>query len=181
MHFLDEFSCKSFDRGASRWKEALWVAVRCVFFEWAFPWPSWLRVAWLRAFGARIGHNAVIRWRVGVSFPWRLEMGDHVWLGEGVMILSLAPVTIGSHVCISQRAFLCTGSHDITKREFDLKTAPICIGAHCWVAAQAFVHPGVTIGEGSIVAAGAVVKEDVPESSIVEGNPARVVRTRERE
>lgn len=82
------------------------------FFQTWVPWPSSLRVAWLRVFGARVGRGVVVRANVNVSFPWRLTVGDYVWIGEDVDILSLSEVVIEGNVCISQRAYLCTGSHD---------------------------------------------------------------------
>src|SRR5947209_4275885 len=100
---LEGYSISHFDRGAPRWKEALWAVVKCVLFLNAFPFPSGLRVALLRAFGARIGCDVTIRSRVNVTYPWRLVVGDHVWLGEEVLILSLATVTLESNVCVSQR------------------------------------------------------------------------------
>lgn len=140
------------------------------------PWPSELRVALLRAFGARIGQGVVVRSNVNVTFPWRLEVGDYVWFGEEVIVLSLAEVSIESHVCLSQRAFLCTGSHDFRAPKFDLVTKPIVIRRRSWVAAQSFIAPGVEIGEESMIAAGSVVLENVPPKSLVRGNPATVVK-----
>jgi putative colanic acid biosynthesis acetyltransferase WcaF len=171
---LEGYSIGGFDRGAPRWKEALWVAVKLCLFLPHLPLPSSFRAALLRAFGARIGRGVVIRGGLDVSYPWRLTIGDHVWLGEEVKILSLATVTIESDVCISQRAFLCTGSHAFRSPDFHLVTKPITIRQGSWIAAQAFVAPGVTIGPGSMVCAGSVVFADVPPDATVQGNPARV-------
>jgi len=173
---LKGYSVAHFDRGAPRWKEALWLLVRWLFFMTALPWPSGLRAAWLRVFGASVGARTVVREYVNISFPWRLTLGDDVWLGEEVMILSLAPVTIESSVCISQRAFLCTGSHAFQAPAFDLVTKPITIRRGSWVAAQAFLAAGVEVGADSVVAAGSVVLENVPARSLVRGNPAVVVK-----
>ena len=162
-----------FDRGAPRWKEGLWALTRCLFFQNPLPWPSELRVALLRAFGAMVGDGVVIRAGVNISFPWRLNIGDHVWIGEDVGILSLAQVTIESNVCISQRAYLCTGSHDFRRDDFKLKVAPITVRTGSWVAAAVFIAPGVEIGSGALVAAGSVVFDDVPPGALVRGNPAR--------
>ena len=169
---LSAYTAGGFDRGASRLKEALWVLARWAFFDTSFPWPSSLRRFLLRLFGALIGRGVVIRAKVNVTFPWRLTVGDHVWLGEEVLILSLAPVTLESSVCISQRAFLCTGSHDYRKPSFDLITKPITIRQGAWVAAQAFIAPGVEIGPGAVIGAGSVVTDNVPAGTIVRGKMA---------
>src|SRR6266404_1851800 len=150
---LSIYDNSDFDRGAPRWKEAAWVLIRCLFFQNPLPWPSALRVALLRAFGANIGNGVVIRANVNISFPWRLAVGNHVWIGEDVGILSLAQVTIESNVCISQRAYLCTGSHDFRKDDFKLKVAPIVVRSGSWIAAMAFIAPGVEIGAGAVVSA----------------------------
>jgi putative colanic acid biosynthesis acetyltransferase WcaF len=172
---LDRYDNSDFDRGAGKLKEGLWVLCKCAFFLNPFPWPSSLRTALLRIFGARIGRGVVIRSGANVTFPWRLTVGDHVWIGEDVLILSLAPVTIGSNVCLSQRTFLCTGSHAWRRETFDLRTKPIVVGDSVWIAAQAFVGAGVSIGRGSVVSAGCVVMENLPENSLAKGNPATVV------
>jgi putative colanic acid biosynthesis acetyltransferase WcaF len=169
---LSKFDNLDFDRGAPRWKEALWVAVRCLFFQNPLPWPSAFRVAWLRAFGARVGEHVVIRANVNISHPWRLAMGDHVWIGDDVGILSLAQVSIGSNVCISQRAYLCTGSHDFRREDFKLKVAPITVHDSSWIAAMSFIAPGVEIGPRAVVSGGSVVFANVAADALARGNPA---------
>jgi len=170
---LDQFNNSSFDRGAGRLREILWWFSRSLFFAPWFPIPSFLKVVVLRLFGASVGKGVVIRSRVNISFPWRLRIGDHVWIGDEVLILSLAPVTIGSHVCISQRVFLCTGSHDHASEGFDLVTAPIMIGEGTWIGASVFVAPGLTLAPGTLCAAGAVVLRDTAQGARIGGNPAR--------
>ncbi len=173
---LSKYSSSGFDRGASRGKEALWWLVRATIFLSPLPFPSTLKVGLLRLFGAKVGEGVVIRPGVSITFPWRFSCGDHVWLGEDVLILSLAEVRIGSHSCISQRAFLCTGSHDYRKETFDLITEQIVLEKSVWISANAFVGPGVTIGEGSVLSALSVAMKDMPSGVVAVGNPAVVVR-----
>lgn len=174
---LRDFSNAAFDRGAPRWKEAAWVALKALFFMNPWPWPSAWRVALLRAFGANIGERVVIRSGVNVTFPWRLTLGNDVWLGEEALLLTLAPIVLEDDVCISQRAFLCTGSHDFRRDDFPLVTRPITIRRSSWIAAQAFLAPGVEIGEESLVGPGSVVLASIPARSRVCGNPAVQIKT----
>ena len=173
---LSRYDNRDFDRGAPRWKEALWIAVRALFFQNPWPWPSAWRVGWLRLFGARVGRGVTIKAGVNISFPWRLEVGDHVWLGEEASILSLAPVRIESSVCLSQQTYLCTGSHDYRREDFPLVTRPITVCAGAWIAARAFLGPGVEVGAGAVVSAGSVVFASVPAGCLAKGNPAQIVR-----
>lgn len=173
---LSRFTGREFDRGASFLKEALWLLTKYILFLPLWPMFSSFRVFALRLFGAKIGSGVVIRSRVNITFPWRLTIGNHVWLGEEVFLLNLAPVTIESNVCISQRAFLCTGSHDFRREDFALITKPIVIRDGAWVAAQAFVGPGVEIGKGAILSAGSVAMENIPGDCLAAGNPAKVVK-----
>jgi len=175
---LSRFSNIGFDRGASRLKETLWVLVRCLFFAPAVPLPSAFRVFWLRAFGAKIGRGVVIRACVNIHFPWRLEIGDHVWIGEECWLLNLAPIMIGSHVCLSQRAFLCTGGHNYQSPTFDLIVKPIQVEAGAWIAANAWVGPGVRVGTHAVLAAGSVATVDLKPFTIYRGNPAVAVKER---
>jgi putative colanic acid biosynthesis acetyltransferase WcaF len=173
---LSRFSNRGYQRGAGRLKELLWLLSRGLFFR-GLPLNA-LRRFLLRSFGAHVGKGAVIKPGVKVTFPWRLTLGDHVWLGEEVFILNLAPVTIGNHVCISQRAFLCTGSHDWSDPYFGLVTKPITIHDGVWICAGAFVGPGVTIGRNAVATAGSVVTHDLPEGMICGGNPCVPLKPR---
>lgn len=174
---LSRYDNRAFDRGASCWKEALWRLCQGLFFQPLWHVPSGIRVGLMRLFGAKIGRRVVVRAGVNVHFPWRLETGDDVWLGEDALILSLGRVKIGSHVCISQRAMICTGSHDYRGECFDLVVEPVEIGDRCWVGAMAFVGPGVKLPPGTVVAAGAVLVKSPEAPGLYAGNPARRVET----
>ncbi len=102
-------------------------------------------------------------------------MGDYSVLAENVDCYNVDIIKIGSKVAISRRAFLCTASHDITSLLRPLTHAPIEIGDHAWVAAEAMVHPGVRIGEGSVISARAVLRDNTKPWAIWAGNPARQV------
>lgn len=171
---LDKFDpAKGLDRGRSKSVEAAWYLLKCAFLLSPLPWPSGLRVALLRAFGAKVGVGVNIKPRVNVHFPWKLEIGNHAWIGEEVFILNFEKVQIGAHVCISQRAFLCTGNHDFRDPAFSYRNAPIRIGDGAWVGAGVFVGPGVQIGEETVVAAGSVVTKNLPAGRVFSGNPAQ--------
>ncbi|MFT4080541.1 putative colanic acid biosynthesis acetyltransferase [Rhodomicrobium sp.] len=174
---LSQFSNPHFARGRPALIEALWVVVAALFVS------SWLpgyahRRAVLRLFGARIGRGVAIKPGVRVKFPWKLEIGDHSWIGEDVWIDNLDEVTIGANCCLSQGAYLCTGSHDWTASRFDLLTRPIRIEDGAWVAARATVAPGVTVGQGAVLAIGSVAATDLEPWGVYLGVPA--VRIRER-
>ncbi len=171
---LDKFDpSQGLDRGRSKAVEAVWYLLKCVFLLSAWPWPSSWRVALLRAFGAKVGEGVNIKPRVNVHFPWKLEIGDHAWIGEEVFILNFEPVRIGAQCCVSQRVFLCTGNHDYRDEAFSFRNAPITLGDGVWVGAGVFVGPGVEIGTESVVAAGSVVTRDLPANAVCAGNPAR--------
>lgn len=157
---LSKFDNSTYSRGVPKWREALWWLCRSLIFAPWFPIPSPFKVAVLRLFGAKIGTGVVIRSRVNITMPWRIEIGDQVWIGDEVLILSLDQVKIGSNVCLSQRAFLCTGNHDFRKESFDLITRPIEIGEGSWIAACAFVGPGAVVAAGTMVKAGEKVPRE---------------------
>lgn len=175
---LSDFDNSDFDRGAPRAVEAAWILTRSAIFERG-PIPmDRIRLKALAAFGATIRGPGVCRRGVRVTFPWRLELGAHSWLGEDVWLLNLAPIHIGSNVCVSQRAFLCTGNHDWSHHSLSLVTAPIRVEDGAWIGASAFVGPGVTVGNHCVVTAGSVVTKDLPPYTICAGNPCVPVKER---
>lgn len=138
---------------------------------------SW-RVILLRCFGAKIGKHCKIRSSATFWAPWNFECGDYVAVGPKAQIYSVDKIIVSTKVTISQGAYLCTASHDITHPDNPLITAPIHIHSFAWVAADAFIGMGVTIGEGAIVGARAAVFKDVEPWTIVGGNPAKFLKRR---
>ena len=168
---LDSFNKTSFDRGAGKIIEAFWILIQALFFSSALPGSGWRKII-LRIFGAKIDAGVVIKPRVRIKFPWRLKIGKFSWIGEAVWIDNLSEVNIGSHCCISQAAYLCTGNHDWSKRSFDLISRPIQIEDQVWLGAKTNVGPGVTMGEGAVLCFGGVATKDLLPWTINAGNPA---------
>jgi len=157
----------------------IWYFVSLLLFESGWFLLSGPKRAILRMFGAQIGQNVSIKPHVQIKFPWKLVVGDHSWIGEGSWIDNLAEVRIGSHVCISQGVYFCTGSHDHNSRGFELITRPIEVGNGAWIATRSTLLPGITVGANAIVAAGSVVHKDVPAATMVGGAPAKHLGARE--
>ena len=169
---------RGLDRGRPRLVEAAWYAIKCVVFLSAWPWPSRLKCSLLRLFGARIGRGVVIKPRVNIHFPWKLNIGDFTWIGEEVCILNFEPVTIGAHCCISQRAYLCAGNHDFRRPDMPYRNRPITVADGAWVGAQVFVAPGTVIGCETVITAGSVVAGDQPAQTVCAGNPCIPMKER---
>lgn len=132
----------------------------------------------LGAFGAAVHRGAFVHPTCRIYAPRMLALGERSCLAAGVDCFCVDRIEIGDDVTVSQDAFLCTASHDIDRADRPLVTAPIRIGRGAWIFARATILPGVSVGEGAIVAACAVVTRDVPAYAVVAGNPARVVRQR---
>ena len=174
----DRRACPSPHSAGNKIARLLWQLTWLVFFR-PVPW-FWHapRRMLLRLFGARIGCGAQIMPSVKIWAPWNLSLGDHATISHGVDVYNVAPIEIGAHATISQRAFLCTATHDIDHPNMPLLTAPIRIGSGAWICAEAYLHPGVTVGVDAVAGVRAVVLHDVPRSQVVGGNPARILRER---
>ena len=175
---LSSYSAAHFDRGASKGRELIWLFVSLVLFRLCPLSLSPLKRSVLRIFGARVGIGVTIKPQVKITFPWKLEIGNHVWLGEECWLLNLERITIGNNVCISQRAFLCTGSHNHKLPTFDLITKPITVENGAWIGASAWVGPGVVVGVDSVLSAGSVATKDLEPGGIYRGSPAVFLRSR---
>lgn len=176
---LDGFNPKEgLDRGRPKLIEASWYFIKITFFLSSIPWPYSIKRVLLRLYGAKVGSGLVIKPRVNIHFPWKLKLGDHVWIGEDAFFLNLEKISIGSHSCVSQRVLLCTGNHNFRDPHFSYRNAPISIGSGVWIAAGAIVCPGVSIGHEAVACAGSLVSSDIADNAIVAGNPARPIGQR---
>jgi putative colanic acid biosynthesis acetyltransferase WcaF len=175
---LDRFKVPPGFRGRSKIYVQIWWLVQATFFAMSpqvmYGWRRWL----LRCFGARIGSGVIIRSSVKTPYPWRLRIGDHCHIGEDVQLYTYGEIEIGDCVVVSQRSYLCTGSHDHTSPTFDLIAEKIVIEREAWIATDVFVAPGVKIGRGAVVGARSSVFHDIPPGMIAVGTPARVIGER---
>lgn len=126
----------------------------------------------------KISRSASLARNCRIDYPWRISIGDRSSVGAGAWAYALNEIVIGKYVCVGEDVRLLTGSHDITASSFDLVTKPITVEDNVWVATGATILPGVRIGEGAVVAAGAVVTKDVEPWTVVGGNPAKFIKKR---
>lgn len=134
----------------------LWAGVELLLVTNPWQISSRVRVAALRAFGAKIEPGVIFRPRTRVKFPWKLSIGRNSWIGEGVWIHNQNRVYIGQNVVISQETFLTTGSH-AHRTDMALVTSPITIGDGTWITTRCIVLGGTSLGENCLITPGSVV------------------------
>lgn len=160
-------------RGRNAVVVQLWWVVQALLFhpspQFLYGWRRFL----LRLFGAQIGADVLIRPSARVTYPWKLEIGDHSQIGDGVELYSLGQITIGKNTVISQDCYICTGGHDPAREDFAIYQQPVIIEDEVWLAAQCFVMPGVTVRRGSFCKVRSLVTQDTCEGAIYAGSPAR--------
>jgi putative colanic acid biosynthesis acetyltransferase WcaF len=156
----------------------VWWIVQASLFAWspqfAYPWRNFL----LRLFGANIGRNVIIRPSVRITYPWKLTIGDYSWIGDNAELYTLGEITIGKNAVISQKSYLCTGSHDFQSGSFDIYQKPIVVEDEAWIATDVYVAPGVTIGKGAVIGARSSVFKNMPAGMICIGSPAKPIKQR---
>jgi putative colanic acid biosynthesis acetyltransferase WcaF len=175
---LNKFTNNWYTSGASKPKMLLWYFVNLMFFTSRWLPVSAIKVALLRIFGAQVGRGVVIKPAVNIKYPWRLKIGNHVWIGEQVWIDNLENVEIGDHVCISQGAMLLCGNHNYKKSTFNLMVGKIILEEGTWIGAQTVVCPGVVCKSHAILTVGSVATSELKAYTIYQGNPAKAIKER---
>lgn len=144
----------------ARIRYGMWLMLSNFFFLTNIPYPVFFKLFLLKLFGASIGRNCIIKPWAKIKFPWKLRLGDNVWIGEAAWIDNISEVVIGNHVCISQNALLLTGNHDYTSISFDLTSKPINIEDGAWICANATIVGGVTVATHSVVGIGQIITKN---------------------
>jgi putative colanic acid biosynthesis acetyltransferase WcaF len=161
--------------GQALWS-IVWLALARATPKPLSPW----RVLLLRLFGAKISGTPFVASSAKVKFPWKLTLEDRACLAPDCEVYNLGPCILRARSTVTQRVYLCGGSHDLSQPSLPLITGTIEIGVDAFIGAQALILPGITIGEGAVVGAGSVVTKDVAPWTIVAGNPAKEIGQRNR-
>ncbi len=170
---LRTYDQSDYDRGRSGVYVLLWWLVQAIAFPLSPHFANGFRCWLLRRFGATVGEGVIVRPTARFTYPWKLTIGDFCWIGDDVVLYSLAEIQLGNHCVVSQKSYLCTGSHDVGDRQFGLKTNPIRLGNGVWIATDCFIAAGVTIGSNTVVGARSSVFSDLPGGQICLGSPCR--------
>lgn len=165
-------------RGRSGAYVQLWWFVQATFFRWSPQFAYGFRRALLRLFGAKIGKGVIVRPTVTITYPWKVAIGDHSWVGDDVVLYSLGQIVIGANTVVSQRSYICAGDHDYSVQDFPIRGPDIYIGDQNWLATDVFVAPGVRIGNGNVIGARSSVFKDLPSGMICTGSPCVALRPR---
>ncbi|MDX2248420.1 MAG: WcaF family extracellular polysaccharide biosynthesis acetyltransferase [Bacteroidia bacterium] len=175
---LRTFNNDWYQPGAGILVRTLWYLVNVLFFLNPFNPISSIKILMLRLFGAKIGQRVNIKPSVNIKYPWLLEVGDDVWIGENVWIDNLAKVSLGNNTCLSQGSLLLTGNHNFSLPGFDLMVGEIMLEEGVWIGAKSVVCPGVRCHSHAVLAVGSVATHDLEPYGIYQGNPAQKVRER---
>lgn len=175
---LDQFRLPENFRGRSAVVVQLWWIVQALLFnsspQFLYSWRRFL----LRLFGASVGKKVKIRPSVKITYPWKVIIGDYSWIGDDVILYSLGDISIGKNVVVSQKSYLCAGTHDYNKMDFTILNPPITIEDEVWIATDVFIGPGVKVGKAAVVGARSSVYKNLEGEKVYNGNPARFIKNR---
>ncbi|MBL8886894.1 MAG: hypothetical protein JNK16_09550 [Phycisphaerales bacterium] len=153
----------------------LWMLAGRTLFRLSMERADGFRCWLLRRFGAKIGRNVRVARSCLIDIPWTLDIGDGVQIGDRAILYALGPIRIGEGSRIGRFAHICAGSHDYTKRTFDLTRPPITIGRDCTIGPDAFVGPGLIVGDRAVIEARACLFKSADAGRVYAGNPAKPV------
>ena len=169
----------SMANGMGRFHKAIYYAITLWGNRIVNKLPSrHIRRWFYQSLGASLGKDCFPCRRVEILYPKGLVLEDGVSVGWFAELDARGGIHVGNNTNISSHVKLITGSHDIDDPDFTADFLPIHIGHHCWIGTGAMVLQGVRIGDGAVVAAGAVVTGDVEPGAVVGGVPARKLRMR---
>jgi maltose O-acetyltransferase len=138
----------------------------------------WWRKLVYRLAGLKIGRGSKIHFGARFFEPRNIQIGQDTLVGEFAFLDGRAPLKIGNHVDIASQVLIYTSEHDVHSADMRPIEAPVEIADFCFIGPRAIILPGVKIGKGAVVAAGAVVTKDVSARKIVAGVPAREIGER---
>lgn len=137
-----------------------------------------IRTCLFTLFGGKVGAGSVIHMGARFFDPRNIVIGDDTIIGNRVTLDGRDRLKIGSHVDIASEVMIYNSEHDLSDPEFVATSASIEIGDYVFIGPRAIILPGVKIGNGAVIAAGAVVTKDVPDMTIVGGVPAKIISQR---
>ena len=175
---LSRFRMPANFRGRSIAVVQFWWLVQTTLFRGSPQFAYGFRRPVLGFFGAKIGRRVIIRPSVTFTYPWKVCIGDHAWIGDDVVLYSLGEIEIGANTVVSQSSYLCAADHDYAQPDFPIRARKITIGPEAWIAADVFVAPGVTIGQGTVIGARSSVFKNMPAGMVCFGNPCVPVKKR---
>jgi len=139
----------------------------------------WVRILFMRLFSGHFGRGSSVLRNVELWTPKNIYIGDHVIINQRAFLDGRgAALTIGDNVDIAMEVIIWTLEHDISSSSHQTKMAPVIIEDHVWVGCRAQILPGVRVGRGAVIAAGAIVTKDVPAYEIWGGVPAKRIGIR---
>ncbi|HET7098903.1 MAG TPA: acyltransferase [Patescibacteria group bacterium] len=153
--------------------------VELMVLRWVGYIPShFIRKFFYRLAGIKIGKGSAVHMWANFFEPNNINIGNDTIIGDRVFLDGRSMLTIGNHVDIASQVLIYNSEHDLEKEDFSARTEPVQIGDYVFIGPRAIILPGVKIGKGAIIAAGAVVTKDVQDFAIVGGVPAKEIGER---
>lgn len=147
--------------------------------RWVGYVPSHLfRNSFYRLAGIKLGKGSTLHMWANFFEPSNIEIGDDTIIGDHIFLDGRDTLKIGNHVDIASQVLIYNSEHDLEKEDFVARVEPVEIGDYVFIGPRSIILPGVKIGKGAVVAAGAIVTKDVPDFAIVGGVPAKVIGER---